>query len=163
MALYISDGNGNLTKIAGNFAESEFLEITKTSDQNFGSTSQVKITGFTTVASRGTRLTLSNNAITIGSGVSYIKISGKARLERKTSGTTRFNIDTYKNGSSISSPTYYCAASGDCDYLGRYVLTFVAIVPVTSGDVISFYAQSTANGSTSDVIQKTTTFVVEVV
>ena len=91
--------------------------------------------------SKGDLLTMSNNGVRVGEGVTKVKISANLRLYPRTAADTSNQINVYKNSTNM---TYV----GTPNIGGaNAIATFAEYeIGVTEGDVIYLYAQtSTAN------------------
>lgn len=91
--------------------------------------------------SKGDLLTMSNNGVRVGEGVTKVKISANLRLYPRTSANTSNQINIYKNSTNVmytATPNIGGASA---------IATFAEYeIGVTEGDVIYLYAQtSTAN------------------
>lgn len=98
----------------------------------------------------GDGITLSDDKIVIGSGISYVRVSGKVTFQTisETAGQRSGNI--WKNTGVFAKGAFYCQDNGgSVDYFTKEATIPSIIVPVTEGDTIYLSAQGT-NGDKVD-------------
>lgn len=136
----------NAANLNNNFDEldekSDKNIITAELENNFTkTTTDYEILPFTTEIKVGTKLTLSNNAVIIGSGVSKIKVSAKASFNNlATSGLKWLTI--FKNSDAVS-PNPRNLSARDMIYATD------VLVSVNENDIIT----AKVNGAINDVIR----------
>lgn len=102
-------------------------------------TSLTKIPFNETKYSKGDLLTVSNNGVRVGEGVTKVKVSANLRLIPRSSASTTNQINVYKNSTNIM----YTAAAN----IGgaNAMMTFAEYeMDVTEGDVIYLYGMTSA-------------------
>lgn len=117
--------------------QKSFRELTFS---NYKSTGNIAIiNNWQSVESRGTKLTASSIGVTVGKGVSYVKISAWAFNNTNMSGAG-FIMGIYKNGQSIIQgsailTSWYSTAASNQNVTLSWPGT---IIPVVEGDIVNF-------------------------
>ena len=102
-----------------------------------------------------------NGTVTIGAGITRIKVTSIMQFYQN-SASTRFSNAVKKNGSDVNNTGNYIGLSSLNQY-GRVSTTNVVMFSVTQGDVITFVAKSVnSNPNEKDYIMgKETHFIIE--
>ena len=121
------------------------------------STGYIKIGLGSVVSSNGNKLTLSNDSVVIGAGISKIRVSGQLALwnANGTFGVAIVKNDDLVNGNLILSWGEAIANKDTC------ILTTTAYADVQEGDVISLYLYATTSQTAN--VQNTCRLNVEVI
>lgn len=164
--------NGNLT-VGGTISGANipnvqlgFMQLQTTSDIELSQNTDVQVTGLSEQYSSGNGLTFSSasNNITVGSNVSYVRVSCIAEFIQNST-ATRFSITVKVNGANPSGVggTYLSQSSENVDSL--VVTTNAILIAVAQNDVITFFAKSeNSNNSNKDKVSGTEThFIVEAI
>ena len=127
----------NLVDAINEANQKSFSELTFTAYRSTGTIAPIN--NWQSVESRGTKLTASANGVTIGAGVSYVKISAWAFNNTNTSGEG-FIMGIYKNGQQITQgnavlTSWYSTAAANQNVTLSWPGT---IIPVVEGDIINF-------------------------
>lgn len=117
--------------------QKSFSELTFTSYKSTGNIAPIN--NWQSVESRGTKLTASATGVTVGAGVSYVKVSAWAFNNTNTSGSG-FIMGIYKNGQTITQgnailTSWYSTAASNQNITLSWPGT---IIPVVEGDIINF-------------------------
>lgn len=117
--------------------QKSFSELTFISYKSTGNIAPIN--NWQSVQSRGTKLTPSATGVTVGTGVSYVKVSAWAFNNNNTSGGG-FIMGIYKNGQTITQgnaplTSWYSTAASNQNVTLSWPGT---IIPVVEGDVINF-------------------------
>ena len=176
--IYGTDDSGNQTTYDKNlFHTTDFYQLRIASNQALTSSADTQIVGLRSAISNIHNNSLifdqNNNTLTVGSGVSTVKITMVIQY-RQVSEVTRFGGLVKINGNNVSNGGSY--AGGVCSDLTnstlaaserRVMVTNVFIANVNQNDVITFWAKSTgATSSYQDLLTYNdgqTHFIVEVV
>lgn len=105
------------------------------SNLTLSSTGATKIPLNSIKAQVGNKLSISNNRIIIGQGISYVKVSCQIYVNRSSGAGGAFNIIIRKNDSDVASLTNSGVPSGGnrCDNLSD------RLIPVQQNDYIEFH------------------------
>ena len=176
--IYGTDNSGNQTTYDKNlFHTTDFYQLRINAAQALTSSADTKIVGLRSVISNihnnSLVLDTNNNTLTVGQGVSTVKITMVIQY-RQVSEVTRFGGLVKINGNNVTNGGSY--AGGVCSDLTNSTLaaaerrvrvTNVFIANVNQNDVITFWAKSTgATSSSQDLLTDTdgqTHFIVEVI
>ena len=145
-----------------NLTKNQFIQLRVSSNVNLTGTSDNNITSLSRYIYNTSGLTFADNAITIGEGINYIRLTETGVLYRNTATTGRFTVRAKVNGENIKDEQAY--VEGSCLGVGYLTLTTSTIVRVKCGDVLTFVARSYQNDSTNKdyVVKNRTKFVVEI-
>ena len=124
----------------------EILTATIAGDKTFSSTSDTLIT-LVQNSKIGSKLSVSSGKVVIGSGVSYVLISGKANFNSLTSSSNQRYFKIKQNGTEIM----VSRISSPSNTNGLAFTMPPQLVPVSAGDEISASVQ----GVSGDVLRET--------
>lgn len=153
--VYYSNGDNYITNLSGSFVDSNFtsrrnniITAYTTSDMTAAGTVGGEVITLGNSLKEGSALTLSNNAVVIGEGVSLVKVSAQISIQANSSNSADRRIAIYK-GSTVLTEIYRYIASGKKDVIN----ISEALLEVSEGDSIdirsSLFSGDIINGNGS--------------
>lgn len=155
------DENGVLSASGGGSTqEFNFIRLTRTIDQQgVPKDSLAKIIYDKVISKKGDKLSLDDNGVLIGEGVSVVRVTAQVGYQNASSGTGQKVLDLYKNTTMVATN---CVVS----YSSRYSVAYPfisTIVPVEKGDHLYLYAHKDDDIVTNVLAGVYNSFIVEVI